>query len=133
MCAFDRRPRFADAATVEIVRGQLLAAAAGFGFSVVAYTFMPDHLHVVLEGDAEDADLPRFARAFRRRATLRCWTPDRVPLWQDGFHERVLREGDDVARVIDYVLNNPVRAGLVEYAVDYPFGWSVTTEERSRL
>jgi len=133
MCTFDRARRFVDAATVDSVRRQLLTVAEATDMSVLAYTFMPDHLHVVVEGRSDDADLTAFTRAFRRRATLRCWTPDRQPLWQEGFHERVLREGDDVLQVIDYVLNNPVRAGLVEYAVDYPYGWAITLEEEPRL
>lgn len=132
MCTFDRARRFVDAATVDAVRRQLLTVAEATDMAVLAYTFMPDHLHVVVEGRSDDADLAAFTRAFRRRATLRCWTPDRRALWQEGFHERVLREGDDVVRVIDYVLNNPVRAGLVECAVDYPYGWAVTVEGEPR-
>jgi putative transposase len=47
-----------------------------------------------------------------------------APLWQTVFHDRVLREGDDSRGVVRYLLNNPVRAGLVNSAADYPWSGS---------
>jgi REP element-mobilizing transposase RayT len=43
-------------------------------------------------------------------------------LWQDGFHDRGIRGDRHLARAIDYVHRNPVRAGLVPHAEDWP--WS---------
>jgi len=40
-------------------------------------------------------------------------------LWQPGFHDRILREDDNTRLVVRYVLQNPVRAGLVRNARDY--------------
>jgi putative transposase len=48
-------------------------------------------------------------------------------LWQDGYFERVLRREEDTAAVIRYVLENPVRAGIVKSVTDFPFSWSVET------
>lgn len=63
----------------------------------------------------------------RTKATfvVACCRPGRR-LWQNGYYERVLWPGANVLTVIDYVLNNPVQAGLVEKATDYSFSWSVT-------
>jgi len=44
-------------------------------------------------------------------------TPPRV----EGFHDRVLRDEDDTAAVVRYILENPLRAGLVQGAADYPW------------
>ena len=46
------------------------------------------------------------------------------PLWQTGYHDHVLRAEDARLGVARYVLLNPVRAGLVENAEDYPFSGS---------
>ncbi len=86
---------------------------------------MPDHFHAVVEGTDDAADLRRFASLFRKRATVACCRPGRR-LWQNGYYERVLWPGANVLTVIDYVINNPVQAGLVEKATDYSFSWSVT-------
>jgi REP element-mobilizing transposase RayT len=42
-------------------------------------------------------------------------------LWQAGYYERVLRDQDDARAFARYVVNNPVRGGLVETPTDYPF------------
>ena len=41
-------------------------------------------------------------------------------VWQAGYFERVLRENEDIRTVVAYILDNPVRRGLVENARDYP-------------
>ena len=126
MCTLGRRQLFADAAVVDMVRWQILRTVAERGFAVLAYTFMPDHLHALVEGLTEVADFRNFCSLMRRRCSSACWPVVKSSLWQDGYHERVLRGTDGTQEVIDYILANPVRAGLVERAVDYPHSWSIT-------
>ena len=45
-------------------------------------------------------------------------------LWQEGYYERVLREDDDARELARYIINNPVRADLVESPADYLFSRS---------
>ncbi len=67
-------------------------------------------------------------RSVRKRTTICYEALTGTALWQDGYFERVLRRDEDTPSVIDYVLANPMRAGLVERAVDYPFSWAITVE-----
>ena len=48
----------------------------------------------------------------------------RQPLWQRGFHERILRDDESSERVARYILENPVRAGLTAVWGEYPYAWS---------
>ena len=58
----------------------------------------------------------------KQRAAYVFRTRFRVPLmWQEGYYERVLRSDDATDVVVRYVLDNPVRAGLVSRHEDYPF------------
>ena len=41
-------------------------------------------------------------------------------LWQEGFHDRILRDNDPTEGVVRYILENPVRAGLVDDPRAYP-------------
>jgi putative transposase len=43
------------------------------------------------------------------------------PLWQPSYHDHVLRDEEVLLKVVRYVLDNPVRAGLVTSPRDYPF------------
>jgi REP element-mobilizing transposase RayT len=46
-------------------------------------------------------------------------------LWQDGYYERVVR-AHGMDSLVRYILNNPVRAGIVEGAEQYPFSGLMT-------
>ena len=43
------------------------------------------------------------------------------PYWQPGYFDHVLRHGESYSQKWRYVCENPVRAGLVEQAVDWPY------------
>jgi putative transposase len=91
-------------------------------FAILAYCFMPDHLHLVLEGRREDADLRRLIKVAKQRCAYVFRRQFGIPLlWQEGCYERVLRSDEATDVVIRYVLNNPVRARLVENAENYPY------------
>jgi hypothetical protein len=42
------------------------------------------------------------------------------PLWQTGYHDRAIRDGEDLLPFARYIVANPLRAGLVEKIGDYP-------------
>ena len=46
------------------------------------------------------------------------------PLWQSGYYEHQLRGSEDLAKQARYLVDNPVRKGLVATLEDYPFWWS---------
>jgi putative transposase len=98
----------------------LSRAAAGNGFDVLAYCFMPDHVHLLVEGN-EKADLIEFVRVFKQRTSYRYKKAAGYKLWQRSFHDRVLRGEEGTEAVARYIWNNPVRKGLASSAPDYPF------------
>lgn len=49
-----------------------------------------------------------------------------VPLWQEEFFDHLLRSRESYAQKWDYVRANPVRAGLVADAGDWPHQGSLT-------
>ena len=82
---------------------------------------MPDHTHFLIEGLADCSDFRRFCKLAKQRSGSRHARKRGGPLWQEGYHERVLREGDDSLAVARYLLGNPVRAGLVTAPIEYPY------------
>lgn len=128
-CTLARRQVFTEAHVVDAVTVQILRSAASYGFAVLAYVFMPDHVHLLVEGRREDADFRLFMRNWKKRTTQWMQTEAGGRLWQESYFERVLRGEEGTAEVIAYILDNPVRAGLVKSAMDYPFGWSIATHE----
>jgi hypothetical protein len=44
----------------------------------------------------------------------------------------MLRRDDDSRAIVEYMLENPVRAGLVTLAAEYPFAWTSIRDSRAR-
>jgi REP-associated tyrosine transposase len=110
LCTFERRCCFTEAGLVRDVLSQFLQCGETADFQVLAYCFMPDHLHVIAGGTRATSDMCAFVAAAKQRSARAARTWIRGRLWQPGYYERILRDHDDVTNVIRYVLENPVRA-----------------------
>jgi putative transposase len=42
-------------------------------------------------------------------------------IWEEGFFDHLLRSDESMSEKWDYVVQNPVRAGLVKRAEDWPY------------
>lgn len=111
---------------VEPVIGQLRHTADAESFAVIAYCFMPDHLHVLAEGRDAISDFRQFVRLFKQRSSFEWKRRTGSQLWQRSYFERVLRADDDVMIVARYLLANPIRGGLAKSPKEYPFLGSFT-------
>ena len=86
---------------------------------------MPDHLHLLVEGQSDDADLERFVHLLKQRTSFAYRRHHRKHLWQKGYFEHVVRDDEMTQTIAKYVLENPVRAGLVKEPLEYPFSGSL--------
>jgi len=50
----------------------------------------------------------------------------RGKVWQEESFDRALREEEQFTEKLYYMLENPVRAGLVDNPLDYPWIWRRT-------
>ena len=124
-CVRSRNCVFTTATIVAETLDQISHAAIACGFAVLAYCFMPDHLHLLAEGQDDCSDLVKFVTLLKQRTSFayRRHHPDR--LWQKGYFEHVVRDDEVTQTVATYVLENPLRAGLVKEPLDYPFSGSL--------
>ena len=111
--AYMGKPLFADAATVAETIRSLSSTSGKYGLDVLCYCFMPEHVHLLLEG-RQSSDLREFVRVFKQTSSYRHKRSAGGPLWQRGYYDRVLREAEDSLDVARYILNNPIRRGLTD-------------------
>ena len=132
ICTHQRCQYFLDGAVVDAVRSQILRAATAESFAVLAYCYMPDHVHAVVHGLTETADLHRFVRLAKQRSgyVVRRTTGRR--LWQSSYFDRTLRLDESLADIVRYVINNPVRAGSVDAPAKYPH-WGSEVYSREEI
>ena len=77
---------------------------------------------MLVAGQSDNSLLKPFVHRYKQ-ATGYDWKHRRgqhTRLWQEGFYDRVLRDKDPTEGVIRYILENPVRAGLVDDPRAYP-------------
>lgn len=119
ICAYQRRLVFKDATTIDLVLEQIRFTATEQGTENIAYCFMPDHLHVLVAGTSDTSDLRKFAKLMKQRSGWRFGRNRTGRLWQAGYYDRVLRSEDATADVVKYIIQNPVRAGIVRSPGEY--------------
>ena len=116
----DRHTVFSDFAIGRLVVAELKSAQLDGWVQSLAWVLMPDHLHWLIElGDSSLDELMRRVKTNSARAVNRRRSSS-GPLWQAGYHDRALRQEEDVQAVARYVAANPLRAGLVARLGDYP-------------
>ena len=125
-CTSGRRRLFTDAALVDLVLMHFLRAARESGMAIVAYCFMPDHVHLLIVGERPDSNARVFIARAKQYSGHAYSKGSGQPLWQRFAYERVLRSSEALSDVARYILANPQRAGLVDKPEDYPFSGSFT-------
>jgi putative transposase len=100
--------------------------ASDRGAWIGRYILMPDHLHLFIAVDDELIKLPLWVKSLKN-ALSKQLRDNGVPSphWQKGFFDHVLRSGESYRAKWDYVRDNPVRAGLIANADDWPFSGEI--------
>ncbi len=121
MCTFQRQHWFKreDCATAAIL--DLVRTSKDYGFAVITYCLMPDHMHCLVEGLRTDSNCMKWIAMFKQRSAFRHARSHGERLWQAGYFERVLRPDDDYLGIAAYIVANPIRAGLCHAVADYPY------------
>ena len=85
------------------------------------YLFMPDHIHLILQGKEDHSNVLKCVYSFKQKTGY--WLSQNIPdiKWQKDFYDHIIRNEEDFRNQLSYILNNPVRKGLVDEWQDYKF------------
>jgi REP element-mobilizing transposase RayT len=122
-CTAGRRPIFRDAEAAKLIMQSFATLRVACGWVIGRFVVMPDHVHFFCT-PADDAgqavsDLMRSWKGWTSRMIGRLGVEG--PVWQSGFFDHVLRGSESYAAKWEYVRQNPVRAGLVRTAEEWPW------------
>lgn len=116
------------------------AAIGKQGFELVAFVFMPEHVHLIVWPVAEDAAVSRLLSAIKRPYSYRIKKqmeamndpslkklmirerPGKMVFrfWQEGGgYDRNIRSEKTLWSAVDYVHANPIRRGLCQKADEW--------------
>jgi len=94
-----------------------------YNFKLYSFCLMPNHVHLVIE-----VGIPSLLKKVLHGLNLSYsqyfnFKYDKVGhLWQDRFKSRLIEKDNYLLGCINYIENNPLRAGLVSRIKEYP--WS---------
>ena len=114
-------PHFARATLTGFSLTKLLDLASAHHFEILAYCFMPTHLHLLAQGATETSRLKPFMQKFKQITGYAFRVEHQASLWHRSYHDHVARTDGDLHDIAAYIWANPVVAGLVERVEDYPY------------
>ncbi|MHC4198222.1 MAG: REP-associated tyrosine transposase [Planctomycetota bacterium] len=120
LCTKDKKTYFSNDRICARILSSLKAACGQGGYRLLAYCLMPDHLHILIHGEEKPKDLRTWVRDFKKYTTSTCedsLTNDK--LWQRSYYEHIIRKDEDILKKAEYIVNNPLRKGLVHRRKDY--------------
>jgi putative transposase len=94
------------------------------------FVFMPNHVHLLLT-PAPDVPLEKAIQFIKGGFSFRAGRElnFRGEVWQKGFNEHRIQDAADYANHVEYMRMNPVNAGLVTRANEWPYSSARLTHE----
>ncbi|HQK15514.1 MAG TPA: transposase [Anaerolineae bacterium] len=102
-------------------------------YTLLAFCIMPNHVHVIFTPLRESEDTYySMAKIMQSLKGYTAYKANRIlgrrgAFWQHESYDHVVRSAAEGRRILNYVLNNPVKAGLVQDWSEWP--WSYCSPE----
>src|SRR4030043_840458 len=113
--SYEKKNIFIEPAINQEIVAIIKKMSSLYGYNLVAYCLMPDHLHILLQAGNNPRDLRDFKRGLKSYSTK----VSKMKLWQRGFYEHILREEEGLSDIAEYILNNPVRKEITSDRGEY--------------
>ena len=110
-----RDPRIAEIVTGEIERGE-----REFGrYRLLEYVVMPNHVHVLVFPTSNPDAAMRMLKGNTARLANRLLDRVGLPFWQYESFDHWCRSVEEVRKIRAYIVNDPVKCGLVRRPQDW--------------
>jgi len=117
-------------AVAKLVRDSLLYGESQRGlYRILAFVLMSNHVHLLMETIEPLEKITRLLKGYTARRANQYLGRTGQTFWQDESFDHWVRNSAELERVIHYIENNPVTAGLVVYPEDWP--WSSAAKHKA--
>jgi len=83
-------------------------------YQLHAWVIMPNHVHAIFQPQTAMPTIMRWLKGRTSRVANQILGRTGTPFWQDESFDHWVRTAEELQYLIEYVENNPVKAGLVE-------------------
>ncbi len=118
VCCRERRARLNFPEARDEVVAAIKSISGGAPAWVYCYAVLPDHFHLLVLTPT-GVSLTQTVGLVKGRATRRLRDLGIRSLWQRSFYEHLVRDSEARDSIAQYILDNPVRRGLVERYEDW--------------
>jgi putative transposase len=88
-------------------------------YELFSWVIMPNHVHVVMRPFRPLPEVTRWIKGSTARSANLVLARTGKPFWQYETYDHCIRNTDELNRIIHYIENNPVRAGLAHATEDW--------------
>ncbi len=98
-------------------------------YDLICYCIMPNHVHILIKPLFKTEDRPfSIASIMKNHKSYTAVKSNEIlkrngQFWHWGYYDHYIRDEKEFYNVIRYILNNPVKAGLVKNYEDWEFSW----------
>lgn len=99
-------------------------------YKLYCYCVMPNHVHVLLEPlQMHDGFIP-LSKITQKLKGNSSYMINRLrntsgSIWHKESYDHIVRSDDEFRRIIGYILNNPVKAGIVDNWREWKHSWLI--------
>ena len=117
----------ADSAVAQVMM-EALRFRHNIGYDLIAFCLMSNHYHLVVDLrrlGAESKPLHRIMQSLHGQVARKAnaLLGRAGTFWHDESYDHVVRDDVELRRIIEYTLQNPVKAGLVDEWQKWPYSY----------
>jgi putative transposase len=116
---YGRKPKLGQPAAREIFERALERTRRRYGFCVIGYVVMPEHVHLLVS-EPEDGTLATALQALKQSVSRTLALRSLEPFWQARYYDFNVWTAKKHTEKLKYLHRNPVVRGLVAKPEDWP-------------
>lgn len=120
---YSRQPIFKEKKAAAFLMNILGYYKIVLKFNLYCYCIMPDHLHIIIQPRSAKYNISEIMRHIKgsfARAYNNLIRKNGI-IWQRRFFDTILQTEEEFLTRLNYILQNPVRAGIMNEAKEYPY------------
>jgi len=101
-------------------------------YELQAWVVMANHIHVLWDPRVELSRITRAIKTYTAREANKLLGRTGKPFWQEESYDHWVRDRREGERIVRYIELNPVQAGLVPRAEDWPWSSAAMARQLNR-
>ena len=119
----NRAPIFHHLIYLNLLRKTMRVAKKRHPFKMIAYVFLPDHFHLLIQPSGA-SNFSQIMHSCKRNFTLNYKRHKGIngslKFWQKRFFDHIIRDEQDFKNHVEYIHHNPIKHGYVQHPEEWP-------------